>query len=91
MTSSLTSATTVTVMTTITDPYVIAQYKWMSLRSYIALHQSVPAFKRTQVLHVCRRSGFTGRTLEQARRWVDIQCDEMGLTRTQGLPPPRDR
>lgn len=72
-------------MTTLTGNQVrIAA--WLALRSYICLHISVPAFDRRKVLAACKSRGFTGRTLAQARVWVDTQCDALGIARSAGIP-----
>lgn len=72
-------------MTTLTgSPIVIAQR--MAIRSAVSLHLAVPAFDRRKILATCRRHGFTGRTIEQARVWVDAYCDELGIPRNAGLP-----
>lgn len=58
----------------------------LSLRSFIALHLAVPHFDRRKVLAAARSHGFTGRTLAQARVWVDEYCDKHGIPRNAGLP-----
>ena len=59
---------------------------WLALRSFICLHLRVKQFDRAKVLAACRSRGFKGRTLAQARVWVDTQCDALGLRRDQGIP-----
>ena len=59
---------------------------WLSLRSFICLHLRVPAFDRRRVLYACKSNGFKGRTLAQARVWVDEQCDALGIARDAGIP-----
>jgi hypothetical protein len=58
----------------------------MALRSKVSLHLAVPAFDRRIVLSQCRMHGFKGRTLRQARVWVDEYCDALGIPRDAGLP-----
>jgi hypothetical protein len=72
-------------MTTLVGHQVVLA-SWMALRSSIYLHLAVPSFNRRNVLAAARSRGFTGRTLEQARVWVDEQCDALGLARDAGLP-----
>lgn len=31
-------------------------------------------------------AGFTGKTLKQARVWVDDECDKLGIARDAGIP-----
>ncbi len=46
----------------------------MTLRSKVSLHLA------------CRAHGFKGRTLKQARVWVDEYCDALGIPRDAGIP-----
>jgi hypothetical protein len=59
---------------------------WLALRACICLHISVPAFNRRGVLAACKNRGFKGRTLAQARVWVDEQCDALSIARNAGIP-----
>ena len=72
-------------MTVITGSNIIAA-RWMALRSAIVLHLRVPQFDRSKLLRVCKHNGFKGRTLKQARVWVDEMCDDVGLRRDAGIP-----
>jgi hypothetical protein len=58
----------------------------MALRSKVSLHLAVPGFDRRIVLAQCRAHGFKGRTLKQARVWVDEYCDALGIPRDAGIP-----